>query len=78
MPRLFAQNGAAYLINRGGVGEIGPGLREQLELPLRLLLALAGGIALAFLADYLDDRVRSREDIERLGLPVMGEIPKQK
>jgi capsular polysaccharide biosynthesis protein len=78
MPRLFAQNGAAYLINRGGVGEIGPGLREQLELPLRLLLALAAGIALAFLADYLDDRVRSREDIERLGLPVMGEIPKQK
>jgi capsular polysaccharide biosynthesis protein len=78
MPRLFAQNGAAYLVNRGGVGEIGPGLREQLELPLRLLLALAAGIALAFLADYLDDRVRSREDIERLGLSVVGEIPKQK
>lgn len=78
MPRLFAQNGAAYLINRGGVGEIGPGLREQLELPLRLLLALAAGIALAFLADYLDDRVRGREDIERLGLRVVGEIPRRK
>lgn len=78
MPRLFAQNGAAYLVNRGGVGEIGPGLREQLELPLRLLIALAAGIALAFLADYLDDRVRGREDIERLGLRVVGEIPKKR
>lgn len=78
MPRLFAQNGAAYLVNRGGVGEIGPGLREQLELPLRLLIALTAGIALAFLADYLDDRVRGREDIERLGLRVVGEIPKKR
>ncbi len=78
MPRLFAQNGAAYLVNRGGVGEVGPGLRERLEFPLRLLLALAAGIALAFLADYLDDRVRGREDVERLGLRVVGEIPRRK
>jgi len=78
MPRLFAQNGAAYLVNRGGVGAVGPGLREQLELPLRLLIALAAGIALAFLVDYLDDRIRGREDVERLGLPVVGEIPRRK
>ncbi len=78
MPRLFAQNGAAYLVNRGGVGEVGPGLRQRLEFPLRLLLALAAGIALAFLADYLDDRVRGRADIEQLGLRVVGEIPKRK
>jgi capsular polysaccharide biosynthesis protein len=53
-------------------------LREQLDLPLRLLLALAAGIALAFLADYLDDRVRGREDVERMGLRVVGEIPKKR
>ncbi|MER2599050.1 MAG: hypothetical protein ABTQ73_05980 [Caldilineales bacterium] len=76
MPRLFAQNAAAYLINRGGVGEIGPGLRQKLELPLRLLIALAAGIGLAFVAHYLDDRVRGREDVEPLGLPVIGEIPR--
>lgn len=78
MPRLFAQNGAAYLVNQGGVGVVGPGLRERLQFPLRLLIALAAGIALAFLADYLDDRVRGREDIERLGLRVVGEIPKKR
>ena len=77
MPRLFAQNGAAYLVNRGGVTEIGPSLRDRLELPMRLLIALAAGIALAFLAEYLDNRVRSRDDVEKLGLMVVGEIPKK-
>lgn len=77
MPRLFAQNGAAYLINQAGVGEVSPGLRQRLDLPLRLLIALAAGIGLAFLVDYLDDRVRGRKDVERLGLEVLGEIPRQ-
>ncbi|MCS6845679.1 MAG: hypothetical protein NZ528_15375 [Caldilineales bacterium] len=76
MPRLFAQEAAAYLVNRGGVAEVRPGLRQRLDLPLRMLLALATGIALAFLADYLDDRVRSREDLEAMGLAVVGEIPR--
>jgi capsular polysaccharide biosynthesis protein len=76
MPRLFAQNAAAYLVNRGGVAEVGPGLRERLDFPLRLLLALAVGIALAFLVDYLDDRIRGRSDVEQMGLAVLGEIPR--
>ncbi len=77
MPRLFAQNGAAYLVNQGGVAPVGAGLRQKLEFPLKLLIGLAAGIALAFLVDYLDDRVRGRDDVERLGLNVVGEIPKR-
>lgn len=77
MPRLFAQNGAAYLVNRGGVGQVGPGLRERLELPVRLLIALLAGVGLAFLLEYLDDRVREREDVVALGLTVLGEIPRR-
>ncbi len=78
MPRLFAQNGAAYLVDRSGIGTVGPGLRQRLEFPLRLLIALAAGIALAFLVDYLDDRIRGREDVETLGLTVVGEIPRRR
>ncbi len=48
--------------------------REQLDLPLRVLLALAAGIGLAFLLDYLDTSVRERRDLEELGLPVLGEV----
>jgi capsular polysaccharide biosynthesis protein len=50
--------------------------REQLDLPLRVFLALAAGIGLAFLLDYLDRSVRERADVEALGLVVLSEIPK--
>ena len=39
------------------------------------VLALAAGIALAFLLDYLDDSVRSPRELEEMGLAVLGEIP---
>jgi succinoglycan biosynthesis transport protein ExoP len=41
-----------------------------------MLLALAAGIGLAFLLDYLDDSVKSSDDISRhLGLPTLALIP---
>ncbi len=51
--------------------------RDQLDLPLRVLLALAAGVGLAFLLDYLDRSVRERSDVEALGLTILGEIPKR-
>src|SRR5579885_920671 len=46
-------------------------------LVLLVLVALALAIALAFLLDYLDDRVRSKEDIKELfHLPIYGEVPR--
>lgn len=51
-------------------------LTARLDLPLRLGLALLAGIALTFLLDYLDTTVRDRAELEALGLPVLGEIPK--
>jgi capsular polysaccharide biosynthesis protein len=42
-----------------------------------VLVALVIGIALAFLIEYLDDRIRSRDDvIQVLQLPVYGEVPR--
>lgn len=46
-------------------------------LALLVLIALAIAIALAFLLDYLDDRIRSKEDIKDLfHLPIYGEVPR--
>lgn len=53
----------------------GRSLKEQLDLPIRLFLALLAGVALTFLLDYLDDTVRDRTKVEAMGLPVLGEIP---
>jgi hypothetical protein len=44
---------------------------------LMLLVALALGIALAFLLDYLDDRIRSKDDVTQLlGIPIYAVIPR--
>jgi len=44
---------------------------------LMLLVALALGIALTFLLDYLDDRIRSKDDVTQLlGIPVCAVIPR--
>ena len=77
MPRLLADQGAVYRINRGGVTAIGPGLRERLDLPLRLALAFIAGIGLIFLFEYLDNRIRTREQLEAVGFSVLGEIPRK-
>lgn len=76
MPRLLAGQGAVYLINRGGVAPIGPSLRQRLDLPLRLVLSLLAGVGLAFLLAYLDNRIHTADDLETLGLRVLGEIPR--
>jgi len=46
------------------------------EIGLRTLIGLILGIGLAFLLDYLDPSVRSRDEAEDLlRLPILGEIP---
>ncbi|MEO7020363.1 MAG: hypothetical protein ABI234_09465 [Ktedonobacteraceae bacterium] len=43
---------------------------------LLVVVALAIALALAFLLDYLDDRIRTKEDVADLfQLPVYGEVP---
>jgi capsular polysaccharide biosynthesis protein len=63
------------LIDPPIIGAVGRPAREQLDLPLRILLALAAGAGLAFLLYYLDDSVRDPGDLEELGIAVLGEIP---
>lgn len=43
---------------------------------MALVLGLLGGAALSFLAEYLDNTVKSREDLERIvGVPMLGYVP---
>lgn len=43
---------------------------------VRIGLGLLAGIGLAFLADYLDPALRHRDEVEALGLHVIGMIPR--
>jgi capsular polysaccharide biosynthesis protein len=72
-------NGASFqLIEGPSITTTTAGVRERIDLPIRLILAAVAGIALAFLIDYLDDSVRGAHEVEQLGLTVLGEIPRAK
>jgi capsular polysaccharide biosynthesis protein len=75
-PQLSGVQAAAVLIDGPGVGQVGRSLKDKLDLPIRLLIALVAGVALAFLWDYMDNTVRGRAELEALNLPVLGEIPR--
>jgi capsular polysaccharide biosynthesis protein len=75
--QFSAEEADIRLIDPPSVGAVGRPAREQLDFPLRVLLALAAGIGLAFLFDYLDRSVRDRADLEQLGLRVLGEVPRR-
>lgn len=75
LAQLSTESAVISLIDPPSVYPLGRSLRDRLDLPLRLALALAAGVALAFLLDYLDDTVRSRSDLRALGLPILGEVP---
>ena len=76
-PQLVGVEAQAILIDGPGIGQMGRSLGDKLDLPIRLFVALVAGVALAFLWDYLDNTVRDRADLESLGTPVLGEIPRR-
>ncbi|MBS1794966.1 MAG: polysaccharide biosynthesis tyrosine autokinase [Acidobacteria bacterium] len=57
-------------------GPIGP--QRTRNIIVAFLVSLAAGIGLAFLLDYLDDSIRTSDDVGRhLGLPTLALIPHQ-
>lgn len=75
LAQLGSENAAVVLIDPPVVSPIGMSLKERLDLPIRLFLALLIGVALAFALDYIDESVRHAREVELAGLSVMGQIP---
>ncbi|TFH40428.1 MAG: polysaccharide biosynthesis tyrosine autokinase [Lysobacterales bacterium] len=47
-----------------------------LNLAMSLILGLLGGVGISFFQEYVDDSIRTPEDVERyLGLPMLGAVP---
>jgi protein tyrosine kinase modulator len=76
-PQLAGVEAKAVLIDGPAIGQAGRSLKDKLDLPIRLFVALVAGVALAFLWDYLDTTVRDRAEVEALGVAVLGEIPRK-
>jgi capsular exopolysaccharide synthesis family protein len=49
--------------------------RVAVNITLAILIGLAGGISLAIFFDYMDTTIKTREEVEKLGIPFLGIIP---
>jgi capsular polysaccharide biosynthesis protein len=78
LPQLGGETAVLTQLDEPVINPISAGIRSQLDLPLRVALALFAGAGLALLAHYLDPTVRDRAEVERLGLPLVGEIPQER
>ena len=77
-PQLGGLAAEANPLDAALPGAVAPGLRARLDLPLKVGVGLAAGLALALLAHYFDPFVRDRRDLEQLGLPVLGDLPRRR
>jgi capsular polysaccharide biosynthesis protein len=75
LAQLGSENAAVALIDPPVVSPVGASLKERLDLPIRLFLALLIGVALAFALDYLDESVRNSQEVEAAGMPLLGQVP---
>jgi capsular polysaccharide biosynthesis protein len=77
LPQLGGETAVVMPLDPVVINQIPAGIRSQLDLPLRVAIALAAGLGLALLVEYLDPTLRDRREVESLDLPVLGEIPRQ-
>jgi capsular polysaccharide biosynthesis protein len=73
--QLGSEGAEVYVIDPPTIVPLGLSLKDRLEIPIRLALALMAGVGLAFLLHYLDNSVHEPEEVESLGISVLGRIP---
>jgi capsular polysaccharide biosynthesis protein len=74
--QLGGQPAVVTILNRTEPTPAPPPIADRFSPLIRIGLGAGAGIGLALLAFYLDPAVRRREDVEALGLSVIGTIPK--
>ena len=77
LPQLGGETAVIVPLSEPFVNQISPGIRSQLDLPVRILVALIAGIGLALLVEYIDPTIRESRELETIGLTILGEIPKK-
>lgn len=73
---LQANNSFVRIVNRPRVARTNTLALTAAEVGLRAMAGLLGAVGLAFLLEYVDDRLRDRRQVESfLGTKVLAEIP---
>lgn len=75
-PQLGGQPAQVTILDQPVVTPTPPPLTNRMAPILRVGIGLFVGLVLAYLAEYLDLRIHHKDDLQRLGLPVLGAIPR--
>lgn len=77
-PQLGGQNAPVIPLDEPMPQAAPISLRSQIYVALRIGLGIGVGLMLASLAHYLDPMLRTRDDVERLSMEIIAEIPPTK
>lgn len=77
-PQLGGQAAQVTILEQPTIAAAPPALPSRLAPVLRLGLALLIGIAIALFAEFVDPTIYHQDDLRRLGLPLLGSIPKKR
>jgi hypothetical protein len=76
-PQLGDQPAHFSLLDDPHIVSAPPPLTDRFAPLLQLALAFAGGVGLAFLVEYLDPTLRRADELEALGIRVIGSVPRK-
>lgn len=76
-PQLGGQPAQVTVLDVPTITSAPPPIADRFSPIIRLGLAFLAGVAIAFLAEYLDPMIRRREQVEALGLDVISTLPRE-
>lgn len=75
-PQLGGEPANVELLDEPVIAPAPPPIIDRFEPLLRLGLAVVAGLGLALLVEYLDPTLRTRDELESMGLRVVGTLPR--
>jgi len=77
-PQLEGEAAQVTILDQPTIAASPPALPSRLAPIVRLCVALLIGLAIAVFAEFVDPTVYHQDDLRRLGLPLIGSIPKER
>jgi len=77
-PQLGGEAAQVTILQQPAISSPPPALTNRLAPFIRLAIALMIGLVLAFFAEFVDPTIYHQDDLRRLGMPLLGSIPKER
>ena len=77
-PQLGGDSAQVTILDQATVTAAQTPLSNRLSPLLRLGIAVLIGLALAFFAEYIDQTIYHQDDLRRLGIPLLGSVPRDR